>query len=240
MMTSQKNYVRVATIYPYLMRSIRYDKWAEYLFKVVSSFVGKNIKVLELGAGNGRLAYYFKNYYPNIILSDISYDMLCQAEFHNLPKVCCDMKAIPFKRNFDLIYSVFDSVNYLTNKKMLLSLFKEIKATLKDRGIFTFDVSLEPNSLKHIKEPLRRGRYKGIRFVQKSQYNPKSRIHKNLFKMEKDKEIFLETHRQKIYPFKEYFQLLTKAELHILECYDAFSFKDGNAGCERVQFLVRS
>lgn len=239
-MICQKNYDKVASIYPYLMRSIRYDIWARYIYKVVKSYVGENSLVLELGAGNGQLADYFKNYFPDLIISDLSFNMLCNTESNKIPKVCCDMTLIPFKGKFDLIYSAFDSINYLTSKKKLLSLFKEIKLNLKKEGIFTFDVSLERNSLRHMKEPIRRGSYKGIHFVQKSQYSSKSRIHKNYFRIEKNNEVYEETHRQKIYPFSEYFQLLEKAKLQVLECYETFSFKDGNAGCERVQFLVRS
>lgn len=239
-MDSLKNYDQVASIYPYLMRSIRYDIWADYLYNIVKSYAGEKDLVLELGAGNGRLANFFKVYFPFIIISDISLSMLCQTDSIGLPKVCCDMTAIPFKRKFDLIYSSFDSVNYLTSKKKLLSLFKGIKTVLKEGGVFTFDVTLEPNSLKHMKEPFRTGNYKGIRFTQTSRYDPKSRIHKNLFRINKNDQIFMETHRQKIYPFNEYFRLLDKAGLHVLECFDSFSFKDGNAGCERVQFLVRT
>lgn len=58
--------------------------------------------------------------------------------------------------------------------------------------------------------------------------------------MEFRDEIYTETHKQKIYPFAVYFELLEKAGLNVTECYEAFTFKDGNAGCERVQFVVRN
>jgi ubiquinone/menaquinone biosynthesis C-methylase UbiE len=235
-----KNYERVAVIYPYMMRTIRYDKWANYLYRLVKLYIGENDTILELGAGNGMLAEQFRNYFPFIIISDISFEMLRQSAGKDIKKVCCDMTAIPFKKKFDLIYSTFDTVNYLSSKKKLLSLFNEIKRVLSEKGIFTFDVSLEPNSLKHIKEPFRKGKYDEISFVQKSSYNPKSRIHKNIFLMEFRDEIYTETHKQKIYPFAVYFELLEKAGLNVTECYEAFTFKDGNAGCERVQFVVRN
>lgn len=221
------------------MKEIRYDRWAKYLYKVIKSYIRKDAKVLELGAGNGNLANHFSNYFHCIIASDISFSMLCQADIYRFQRICCDMTGIPFKKNFDLVYSTFDSINYLTSKKKLLSLFKEVKRILNDSGIFMFDASLEPNSLKHIKEPVKRGRYKGINFVQKSSYSMKSRIHKNIFRMEFNGEVFTETHKQKIYPFTEYFRLIDKAGLNVIECFEAFSFKDGNAGSERIQFLVR-
>jgi ubiquinone/menaquinone biosynthesis C-methylase UbiE len=235
-----KIYDKVADIYPYLMRTIRYDRWAQYLHEIVKSYVKKGDRILELGAGNGRLASYFKNYYPNLLVTDLSFNMLHQEGICDLSKICCDMIKTPFKSDFKLIYSAFDSVNYLTSKKKLLSLFKEIKRILDKGGMFTFDVSLERNSLKHVKEPFRKGKYNGISFEQISKYNPKSRIHNNIFKMEFNSISFYENHKQKIFPFEEYFNLIDKSGLYVSECFDAFTFNNANAECERVQFVVRN
>lgn len=241
MMEISKNkiYDKVAVIYPYLMRSIRYDKWAEYLYGIVKTSVNKNDLVLELGAGNGMLAENFRAYYPHIIITDLSFNMLRQGGIHGISTVCCDMTKIPFNSGFKLIFSAFDSVNYLTNRKKLLVFFKEVSRILAEGGLFTFDVSLERNSLKHVKEPHRIGKYKGTTFIQKSWYCPKSRIHKNTFELEYDNRKYVEKHKQKIYPFEEYFMLIEKAGLYVSECFEAFTFNNGNAECERVQFVVR-
>jgi ubiquinone/menaquinone biosynthesis C-methylase UbiE len=241
MTTSQKKiYDKVADIYPYLMRTIRYDRWAKYIYELVKSSVKKDSRILELGAGNGRLANHFKSYYPNILVTDLSFNMLRQDGVYGVTKVCCDMTQIPFNSNFQLIYSAFDSINYITSRKKLSDFFKEIKRILKAGGLFTFDVSLEPNSLKYVKEPFRKGRYNGISFEQISRYNPKSRIHRNIFNMQFDNNRYVESHKQKIYPFEEYFKIIEKTGLYVSECFDAFTFKDGNKSCERVQFVVRN
>lgn len=234
-----KNYDKVAEIYPYLMRTIRYDRWAKYIYEIAKSSVKKDDNILELGAGNGKLAYQLKDHFSNIIITDLSFKMLNQSENCSASKVCCDMVKIPFRGNFNLIYSTFDSINYLTSKMKLLSFFREIKRILNKNGIFTFDVSLERNSMKHIKEPFRKGKYNGISFVQKSHYNPKSRIHRNIFHLEFEDKEYCENHRQKIYPFEEYFKLIERAGLYVAECFEAFTFRNGNAECERVQFVVK-
>ncbi len=235
-----KIYDKVADIYPYLMRTIRYDRWAKYLYDVVKTSVKKNDLILELGAGNGKLADHLGNYFRDIIVTDLSYHMLRQHDGCPLTKVCCDMTRIPFNPGFNLVYSAFDSVNYITSKKKLLMFFKEVKRILAEEGIFTFDVSLERNSLKHIKEPFRKGKFKGINFVQKSRYCPRSRVHKNTFDIEYKNMRYIENHKQKIYPFEVYFMLIEKAGLYVSECFDAFTFNNGNAECERVQFVVRN
>ncbi len=41
--------------------------------------------------------------------------------------------------------------------------FKNIKNNLTKHGSMTFDVSLKKNSIKHLKQLNRKGKYKGIR-----------------------------------------------------------------------------
>jgi len=239
-------YQHLSFIYRHIMRKVNYIKWAEYLYTISKKNIKHDAKVLELAGGNCSLSNYFKTFYPDIIVSDISKYMLFSARDlprgkadNHLKKVCCDMTQLPFKMKFDLIYCTFDSINYLTNKKSLLKLFKEVKTVLSDKGIFTFDVCLERNSIKHSEEPLRKGHYNKIHFIHKSLYNKETRIHKNFFELKFNGETITEVHRQKIYPFNLYFNILEKAGLFVVNCFDAFTFKPGKENSERVQFVIK-
>jgi hypothetical protein len=55
----------------------------------------------------------------------------------------------------------------------------------------------------------------------------------------KSGEVYTEVHRQKIFTFETYFELLELAGLTVKNCYDAFSFEEGNADSERVQFITK-
>ncbi len=237
-MPPEQIYSKLPIIYNSVMNKVRYDRWSEYLLAVADSYVNSNAEVLEIAGGNCSFAAYFIEYFPNLIVTDKSFNMLASSKL-KVPKVCCDMTSLPFKSKFDLVYSTFDSVNYLTNKKSLQKLFRGIKSILKDEGIFTFDVSLEKNSLLHIETPVRKGSCSGISFIHKTSYNKKSRIHKNIFKIKIDDDIFTEVHRQKIYPFELYFDLINSAGLYVAECMETFSFINADADSERVQFIVK-
>lgn len=221
------------------MNKVRYDRWSEYLLAAVELYVNNQAEVLEIAGGNCNFAGYFIKHFPKLIVTDGSFNMLASSIIKKVPKVCCDMTRLPFKAKFDLIYSTFDSVNYLTNKRSLLNLFKEIKLILKDDGIFTFDVSLEKNSLLHVETPVRKGSCSGIAFVHETSYNKKNRIHKNIFKIKIDNDIYTEVHKQKIYPFELYFDLLDSAGLYVVECMETFSFIKAGPDSERVQFIVK-
>jgi hypothetical protein len=221
------------------MRKVRYNQWADYIYAISNRHFKSNPSVLELASGNCQLAHFLSSYYPNIIATDLSFPMLTTLNKINLKKVCCDMTLIPFKEQFDLIFSTFDSINYLLTKKDLTALFREVKRLLSDVGLFTFDVSLENNSYKHTKVPVRKGTYKRINYKQKTDYNAKKRIHRNIFIVSyPNGTTYREIHLQKIYPFETYFDLIENVDLLVKECFEAFTFKNGNAKSSRVQFLV--
>ena len=150
------------------------------------------------------------------------------------------MTCIPLNTKFDLVFSAFDSVNYLLTRKQLIKLFSEIRNLLSEKGIFTFDVSLEKNSLDFTDLYMVESEASGYRFERKSKYNPETRIHKNTFKItDRNGKVKREIHKQKIFKFNTYFKLIEKAGLFVVECLDAFTFNNGNPNCERVQFILK-
>jgi hypothetical protein len=131
-------------------------------------------------------------------------------------------------------------VNYVLKQKSLKNLFIEVDYLLSKDGIFTFDVSLEKNSLNFTIGKSTEGQYNGFSYKLVSKYNKLSRIHYNNFYIWNESGIkFKEVHKEKIYPINTYFKLAEKAGLHIVACYDCFTFKDINQKSERAQFVMR-
>lgn len=234
-----KPYQKLALVYDHLMSHVNYDLWTKYLYKISKDLVSKNADVLELAGGNGKFSNIFKKYYPNILVTDLSLEMLLSKQ-NSFPKVCCEMKSLPFKKKFDLIYSTFDSINYLTKKKKLLKLFREIRNILTDDGIFTFDVSLERNSELYVANHEKNGKGDSVEYEHKSIYSKSSKIHRNIFEIKmEDGTIYKEIHKQKIYPFPVYFDLLNHSGLFVLNCLEAFTLREANENSKRVQFIVK-
>jgi SAM-dependent methyltransferase len=235
-----KPYEALAVIYEHLMKNVRYDFWAEYINFIVREYLPRKPKVLELAAGNLKFAKRIKTHFKDITVSDISYNMLHSSSPARIPRVCCDMTALPFKKKFDLVISSFDSVNYLTTKNKLLTLFREVEKILNDDGIFTFDVVLEKNCISYEQFANRKGTYKGINFEQISNYDKKKKFHKNVF------NIFLPTgesvteiHKQKIYSFYTYFEVISKTNLYVVDCLKTFTFEKADSESDRAQFILK-
>jgi SAM-dependent methyltransferase len=238
-MIKAKPYQVLPLIYPHLMKRIKYNKWAEYLYEIVRKDCPKKSKVLELAAGDCSFAKYFVKYYPSITVTDLSFCMLSKNNYLK-NKVCCNMLYLPFKSRYGLIYSNFDSINYILSGKLLIKLFSEISRLLNDDGIFVFDVSLENNSYIHVKKNNREGKYKGLTYRQTSAYNPDSGIHLNKFTIKlANGDEYSEIHREKIYSFDTYFKLIDKTSLYVADCYEAFTFKPGNKNSNRILFVVK-
>ncbi|MGE5437162.1 MAG: class I SAM-dependent DNA methyltransferase [Syntrophothermus sp.] len=232
-------YHNLADVYDHIMNFIDYKAWADYINTIKKTHVNKTRNILELAAGTGGITKYLLKRYPEILITDISASMLKKVKGSSR-KVCCKMNELPFKNKFDFVYSCFDSVNYLTSKKELRKLFANVRQILSDDGVFTFDVSLEKNSINHSAQPVRKGEYNKIKFEQRSIYNKETLIHKNIFLFsDSENNKIYEVHRQKIYPFETYFELIEREGLYVIDCFDAFSFNQGMPNSERLQFIVK-
>jgi len=235
----KKNYSSLAGFYDVLMKNIDYSLWAKYIIDITREYKISVETVLEIGGGNGKLAKALCRKFPEYYLSEKSFHFLEKSQFKK-DKICCDMTALPFKQKFDLVLAAFDTVNYLSSKKSVGELFAGVNAILNDEGVFTFDVSLEKNSLAH-----RNGKRKSYKYLDKkidhfSIYNEQKRIHTNEFIFFKEgKVIEKEIHKQKIFPFDFYLEQVDKSNFYIVDCLEAFGFNKAKPSSKRVQFILK-
>lgn len=235
-----KTYSHLAEVYNHMMRFIDYKTWAKYIILLSRLNNSKKKYALELAGGSGTLAKLLSNRFSYYVLTDLSPEMLNHSKISDKQKVNCSFLQLPFKKKFNFVFSTFDSVNYILTQKNFVKMLNEVAGVLEEDGIFTFDVSLERNSLKHLKNLNRQGEVNGIKYFQKSVYNPLTRIHSNQFQIilasgEKVQEI----HKQKVYLFQDYFRMIEKTPFYVYGCYNTFSFDDADESSERAQFILK-
>ena len=238
--TQLKPYGEIAEFYNHLMRSIDYKGWAKYIYNIYEDYELKGNRILELGSGTCSLSKYLFKKFPEMYVTDISLSMLSSVDFFENKKIVCDMTHLPFRNHFDFVFSTFDSINYLTKEESVKKLFHEMSEILSTDGIFTFDVSLEPNSLKYEKALNRKGKYEGLKYKQESFYDRDSKIHTNKFLIKLRNGNFVEeVHSQKIYDIEFYFRMAEESNLSVLDCYEAFTLDEINEKSERAQFVIK-
>lgn len=141
-------YREFANIYDELIyEDINYDKVAE---KIVSLSTEHNINFedyLDLACGTGNVSILIAKYFKNIYAVDLSDEMLNVA-FDKFKKnkikakvICQNMCELSLNKKMDLITSVLDSTNYITEEDDLVNYFLNVYEHLKDNGIFIFDIN---------------------------------------------------------------------------------------------------
>lgn len=239
-MPEHKQYSYLAGLYGHLMRSVDYLSWAEYIASIIEEYSPEPDSILELAAGNGTLTKFLSRYFKNVIMLDQAAGMLAAAKKLKHLKVCADMRKLPFNSKFHVVICTFDSINYLLTEEDVIACFKEVREILDEEGIFTFDVSLEKNSLAHVKVKRKVNKYEGTVYEQISKYNVVTKIHTNKFYITTPEgETFEEVHEQRIYPFETYFELIDRAGLYVVDCYEAFSVVKGRPDSKRIQFITK-
>jgi len=141
-------YKEFANIYDELIyEDINYDKVAE---KIIDLCNKNNISFedyLDLACGTGNVAVQIAKYFKNTYAVDLSDDMLNVA-FDKFKKnkikakvICQDMCELSLNKKFNLITSVLDSTNYITEDEDLIEYFSKVYEHLKDDGLFIFDIN---------------------------------------------------------------------------------------------------
>ena len=141
-------YGEFANIYDELIyEDINYDKVCEKIIDICTENGMIFEDYLDLACGTGNVAIKVAKYFKNTYAVDLSDDMLNIA-FDKFKKnkikakvICQDMCELSLNKIFNLITSVLDSTNYITEDEDLLQYFRNVYEHLKENGLFIFDIN---------------------------------------------------------------------------------------------------
>ncbi len=96
-----------------------YAEEAAYYLQVMQNIIGQvPSSLLELGSGGGNNALHYKAHIPDVVLSDLSEEMLALSRTINpeLPHILGDMRTVRTGRQFEAVF-VHDACSYLTTEQ---------------------------------------------------------------------------------------------------------------------------
>lgn len=141
-------YKQFSDFYDQLVFDIDYEKYSNnikeklFLNKIYSG------NILEIGAGTGNLTRELAKLSDfNILAIDNSLEMISHAtekliEFNNVDYIYKDMFDFNYKLyEFDAVVSLLDVINYITEIEDLEYIFSSVYESLKEGGIFIFDIN---------------------------------------------------------------------------------------------------
>ena len=186
------SYSYFSFVYDKLMDNIPYDEWTDYICSILKKDGIEDGIITELGCGTGQMTErLFKAGYDMIGI-DNSAEMLDVAE-ESLSEIQSEMEEMTSilylnqdMREFELygtvraIYSVCDSLNYITKKEDLLKVFKLVNNYLDPQGLFIFDFHTEhyyketvgDNTIAEVRDE--------VSFIWENRYNEADKIN-NLY-----------------------------------------------------------
>lgn len=243
-------YNNFARVYDTFMENVPYDKWTEYVIEIFKKHRLPDTTgiVCELGCGTGNMTTRLCNKGFDMIGIDISEDMLMEARNksgENILYLEQDMTEFELYGTVDAIVSFCDSINYITEENELLQLFKLVNNYLDIKGLFVFDVNTIYKFSSILKDNCYCQTTDDSAYTWENYYDEKSCINEfytNFFIKEDNSDKYSryeEYHYEKGYTTNKIIELIEKAGMEFVACYDELSFDPPRAESERIFFVAR-
>lgn len=235
-------YSHLAKIYDRVMTHVNYPMWSDFALKILKNKGIKNI--LDISCGTGKHLQMMGLKGADIFAADISTAMLREAQKNLMGRdiffITQDACFNCIKdENFDAVIMLYDSINYITNQKNVLNLFRGVKRILRKDGLFLFDFVTQEGLRDCFDDYFESDSWGGLAYERHSWYSVRSRMLRTEFLLLHNGKSFKEVHRQKIRTSDEWEKLVKKSNMKLLDKFSNFKFIPVSEKSERVHFVCQ-
>ncbi len=242
-------YSEFAGVYDMFMDNIPYREWGEYLIDLLKEYGICDGLLLDLGCGTGTMTELLAEAGYDMIGVDNSDEMLNIAiskrerSGHDILYLNQDMREFELYGTVRAIVSICDSINYITEEKYLLQVFRLVNNYLDMGGLFVFDLNTEYKYRQIGDAIIAENRGEGS-FIWENNYYEEEMINEydlTLFIRGEDGRYdrYMENHLQRAYSLDRVMELLEKAGLKFVTAYDAFTREPVRAESERIYVIAQ-
>ncbi|MFN1833782.1 class I SAM-dependent methyltransferase [Balneola sp. MJW-20] len=248
------NYSSLAPLYDKLMEDVDYDTWADFIDELIQIHHPDPQKVHEMACGTGTMLVSMGNLQCyDLSASDLSAEMVELARQkirdHNWNISVEQEGFTDLNKNntYDVIYTVFDSINYLHTPDEISEMLDRTFRALMNEGLLIFDFSTPQNSLEAVDYlNNEEGSFNGFRYFRSSRYDVKAKFHYNEFDIEELANDGVrvvkrsrEVHKQKIYSFSEMKEIINRSAYNIIAAYEDFDTIPATDKSSRVTMVLK-
>ncbi|MCS6924149.1 MAG: class I SAM-dependent methyltransferase [Fimbriimonadales bacterium] len=238
----------VAPYYDLLMQSIPYLWWMHYVETLLDYFGRSAHKVLDLCCGTGNLSELMAMSGYAVVGVDRSAAMIAQAQrkaqehASGVRYYVQDAAELELGETFDLIVSLFDSLNNILEPERFAEAMRRAYRHLTPDGVFIFDLNTEYAFVRKLFDQTQLEANAPIRYRWRSQYDKATRlctVHMEFWVREGSEERhFTEVHRQRAYSEPEVRAMLYAAGFPEVHVFDAYTLHPPERRSDRVFYVA--
>ncbi len=236
------------------MQHVDYGAWANFALQILtdnglsSSGDESATSLLECACGTGTLGTILALCGYRVIGFDRSREMVKIAQnkstsLDNSPRYfVADFVSFEVQDKFDGVLCLYDSVNYLMNINDVMTYFKRVFDSLKEGGLFLFDICTEENSKRYFADRSETGNGSGYSFHRQMAYDRRAKIQRNSFEIKFSDQpgvTISEKHQQRIYSEHIVRKVVAQTGFQVVEVVDGYTRNPPNRESLRIHFLVR-
>ncbi len=208
-----KPFSLLARVYDAIMQDVDYEAWVDFILATVKARGWQGHKVLDIGCGTGNATFplYARGF--EVTGLDASAEMLRFAR-EKLPPVKfvqADFSSFELNERFDLIVSVFDSLNNLLKPEQFLQALLSVYKHLTPGGMFIFDV----NTTTGLRDLWESGRAEGwsgeVYYRWEHSFDERTGLARVEAYCSDEKQEFTEVHFERPYDPPELLELMLRA-----------------------------
>ena len=249
-------YTSFAAVYDTFMDNIPYEEWKSYLEELLKEYGVQDGLVLDLGCGTGTMTELLAADGYDMIGVDNSEEMLEIAREkqiksgHEILYLLQDMREFELYGTVGAVFSICDSLNYITEPEELKQVFRWVNNYLDPGGIFIFDFNTEYKYREVLGDQTIAESREDCSFIWDNYYYEEERINEyelNLF-IREDAESetegdlyrrFRETHFKRAYTLEEITRIVEESGLQFVTAYEAFTKEPPSKNSERIYVIAR-
>ena len=236
-------YTDIAPYYDYLLRHVNYQKWFEYIRSIIVNFGPEPEFIVELGCGTGKFGAKFSQDGYTVYGIDNSLEMLRVAKtrsFKNFRIICADIRKFNLAKKAHFIFSVHDTLNYVTEGADIKKVFKSVYENLDDDGIFLFDLTTEYNILKNFHSKETKYSTRDAAILWSNEYDKEEKIICSTIRIKRKKmDDVVEKHVQRIYSIDFIKELLIQEGFELLHIFGDYTYEYPKKDTIMMNFVTR-
>lgn len=239
-------FTEVAPYYDELMSTVPYRSWVDYVEAILRRMEYEPVDVLDLCCGTGQVGSEMTRRGYDVVGIDIAERMVrcCYCREPRLPAAVMDARKLGLReRSFDLVVSLYDSINYIVDREGLQDCFVGVGRALRPGALMIFDLNTERALRIGLFTQSNLGSNEPLAYRWESNWDDERKLCrvKMTFRWRGpgEKVEFAETHYERAWAEEDVREMLARAGMETVHVFDAYTFREPRLLSNRVYYVAR-